>query len=170
RGRHYGISHHSLTTIGRVALAPVDVVVPELDGELGARVTEQAHSLGAAERARGLGVRHRLVQVPTTGLARALAGSPVPLSTMGRSLAEDPAPFLSAAAAGVHAARLVLGDQSSQPACSGPGARAVHALDGHHREHVTAREAQQHPVPLPEAHVDDLCPLQVRTPDDVAYP
>ncbi|HLS64206.1 MAG TPA: DUF3866 family protein [Ruania sp.] len=116
RGRHYGISHHSLTTIGRVALAPVDVVVPELDGELGARVTEQAHSLGAAERARGLGVRHRLVQVPTTGLARALAGSPVPLSTMGRSLAEDPAPFLSAAAAGVHAARLVLGDQSSQPA------------------------------------------------------
>src|SRR5690625_1741152 len=116
RERHYGISHHSLTAVGRVALAPADVVVPELDGELGARVTEQAHSLGAAERARGLGVRHRLVQVPTTGLARALAGSPVPLSTMGRSLAEDPAPFLSAAAAGVHAARLVLGDQSSQPA------------------------------------------------------
>ena len=107
RERHYGISHHSLTAIGRVALAPADVVVPELDGELGARVEEQA---------RALAVRHRLVPVPTAGLGEALAASPVPLSSMGRSLAEDAAPFLAAAAAGVHAARLVLGDQGGQSA------------------------------------------------------
>lgn len=107
RERHFGISHHSLTAIGRAALAPADVVVPELDGELGDRVREQA---------RALGERHRLVPVPTAGLAEVLDTSPVPLSSMGRSLADDPAPFLAAAAAGVHAARLVLGDQGGQPA------------------------------------------------------
>ncbi len=107
RERHYGVSHHSLTAIGRVALAPADVVVPELDGDLGARVRVQAAALGD---------RHRLVHLPTSGLQAALEASPVPLSTMGRSLADDPAPFLAAAAAGVHAARLVLGDQRGQPA------------------------------------------------------
>lgn len=107
RERHYGISHHSLTAIGRVALAPADVVVPELAGELGVRVRAQA---------RPLGERHRLVPVATEGLAPALAGTPVPLSTMGRSAADDPAPFLAAAAAGVHAAGLVLGDQGGKPA------------------------------------------------------
>jgi hypothetical protein len=40
------------------------------------------------------------------GLMDALAACPVPLSTMGRGLADDPAYFLAAAAAGRHAAQL----------------------------------------------------------------
>nr|MDQ2814371.1 DUF3866 family protein [Actinomycetota bacterium] len=36
RERHRGVSHHSLTAYGRVALARADVVVPALDGALGA--------------------------------------------------------------------------------------------------------------------------------------
>ncbi len=51
--------------------------------------------------------RHRLVHVPVGGLLEALRGSPVPLSTMGRGLDEDGAAFLSAAAAGRHAANLL---------------------------------------------------------------
>ena len=98
RDRHRGISHHSLTAYGRVALARADVVVPELDGELGDRVREQAQQLSP---------RHRLVQVPTGGLEDALRACPVPLSVMGRGLAEDRAYFLAAAAAGRHAARLL---------------------------------------------------------------
>jgi Protein of unknown function (DUF3866) len=98
RDRHRGISHHSLTAYGRVALAPADVVVPELDGEFGATVAAQAEALSPP---------HRLVRVPTDGLIEALRTSPVPLSTMGRGLAEDPAYFLAAAAAGRHAARLL---------------------------------------------------------------
>jgi hypothetical protein len=39
-----------------------------------------------------------VVEVPVTGLLDALAGSPVALTTMGRGLQEDPAPFLAAAA------------------------------------------------------------------------
>lgn len=101
RERHRGISHHSLTAYGRVALAAADVVVPELDGEVGALVTEQATALGE---------RHRLVRTAVVGLDEALATAPVTLSTMGRGLAEDPTPFLAAAAAGAHAARLLPAD------------------------------------------------------------
>jgi len=42
RERHRGVSHHSLTAYGRVALAGADVVVPRLGGELGRRVDAQA--------------------------------------------------------------------------------------------------------------------------------
>jgi hypothetical protein len=113
RARHRGISHHSLTAYGRVALARADVVVPVLPGEpvlpgdFGARVAEQASALAD---------RHNLVSVSTEGLAEALRRSPVPLSTMGRGLDEDLAYFLAAAAAGRHAARLLAqrpGDMSS---------------------------------------------------------
>lgn len=97
RERHRGISHHSLTAYGRVALARADVVVPELRGDLGALVASQAEALRE---------RHTLVSTAVDGLAEALRGSPVPLSTMGRGLAEDPTPFLAAAAAGAYAASL----------------------------------------------------------------
>ena len=98
RERHRGISHHSLTAYGRVALARADVVVPVLPGELGAQV--------AAEAAR-LGARHGVIPVAVDGLEAALRACPVPLSTMGRGLDEDLAYFLAAAAAGRHAARLL---------------------------------------------------------------
>jgi len=97
RERHRGVSHHSLTAYGRVALARADVVVPDLPGEFGSRVAAQAAPLSA---------RHDLVTVSTAGLADALAACPVPLSTMGRGLDRDRAYFLAAAAAGRHAAAL----------------------------------------------------------------
>lgn len=98
RERHRGVSHHSLTSYGRVALARADVVVPDLPGTFGARVAAQAAPLAE---------RHALVRVGVAGLAAALAACPVPLSTMGRRLPEDEAYFLAAAAAGRHAARLL---------------------------------------------------------------
>jgi Protein of unknown function (DUF3866) len=94
RERHRGISHHSLTAYGRVALARADVVVPALPGEFGARVAAQAA---------GLGSRHTIVTVPVDGLEAALRACPAPLSSMGRGLDQDPAYFLAAAAAGRHA-------------------------------------------------------------------
>jgi Protein of unknown function (DUF3866) len=97
RERHRGISHHSLTSYGRVALAPADVVLPDLPGDFGDRIAAQAQPLAA---------RHTLVRVSVAGLAEALRACPVPLSTMGRGLDEDPAYFLAAAAAGRHAAAL----------------------------------------------------------------
>jgi hypothetical protein len=101
RERHHGVSHHSLTAYGRVALASADVVVPILGGALGDRVREQAAGLGPPTG------RHRLVQVPVGGLRRCLDASPVPLSTMGRGLDADEPAFLAAAAAGRFAASLL---------------------------------------------------------------
>ena len=67
RERHRGVSHHSLTAYGRVALARADVVVPALDGTFGALV-----AAGAAR----LSGRHRIVTVPVDGLEAALRACP----------------------------------------------------------------------------------------------
>ncbi len=101
RERHRGVSHHSLTALGRVALVPADVVVPLLPGVFGQSLRRQAAALGAPSG------RHRLVEVEVDGLRAALEGTPVPLSTMGRGLDADEAAFLAAAAAGRHAAALL---------------------------------------------------------------
>lgn len=98
RERHRGLSHHAMTAFGRVALAPCDLAVPQLPGELGNAVRADLASIGA---------RHRLVDVPLDGLEEALLACPVRLSTMGREYGEDSAYFLAAAAAGRHTAALL---------------------------------------------------------------
>jgi hypothetical protein len=95
RPRHRGVSHHSLTAYGRVALAPAELVIPDgLSPELAAEVDKATGPLAA---------RHTLVRVAVQGLDEALRASPVRLSTMGRGLDEDHAYFVAAAAAGRHA-------------------------------------------------------------------
>jgi Protein of unknown function (DUF3866) len=99
RPRHRGISHHSLTAYGRVALAAADLVLPDpLTPVIAGEVERAAATLPA---------RHRLVRVPVEGLAEALLALPVKLSTMGRGFADDRDYFLAAAAAGRHAANLL---------------------------------------------------------------
>lgn len=102
RERHRGISHHSRTAYGRVALVPADLPVPLLEGPLGTLVDDQARSLVADS-----GGRLRRHDIDLAGLEDALAISPVTLSTMGRGYAQDPASFLAAAAAGRFAASLL---------------------------------------------------------------
>jgi hypothetical protein len=101
RERHRGISHHSLTAYGRVALARADVVIPALGGEFGALGVQVEAEAGQ------LRARHAIVTVPVDGLEAALRACPARLSTMGRGLDEDLAYFLAAAAAGRHAGRLL---------------------------------------------------------------
>jgi Protein of unknown function (DUF3866) len=99
RERHRGVSHHTLTAFGRVALASADLAVPDdLPAELAAAVAKDLAPLTPM---------HRLVPVGTDGLLVALRALPVELSTMGRSLDEDLAYFLAAAVAGRHAASLM---------------------------------------------------------------
>ena len=117
RPRHRGVSHHSLTAYGRVALSPADLAVPDL-AEAGRlhgiasldAVVEMARAVDAAVAQLG---RHRAVRVALDGLDDALLASPLRLSTMGRGLDGDPAYFLAAAAAGRHAAALLASDGSA---------------------------------------------------------
>jgi len=99
RERHRGVSHHSLTAYGRVALAPADLVVP-------AGLPPHLADVVRADLA-PLTSRHRLVEVDCDGLDDALRATPARLSTMGRDLDADHAYFLSSAAAGRHAAALL---------------------------------------------------------------
>lgn len=137
RPRHRGISHHSLTALGRVALRGADVVVPDLSAvacptagtsggdpgapdsqdhqsqpslvpeEMAQRVLAQAQWLAKPPS----GAPHRLVRVGVVGLYEVLRHAEVTtgvhLSTMGRGLDQDPASFLAAAAAGRYVAGLL---------------------------------------------------------------
>jgi hypothetical protein len=102
RARHRGISHHSTTAYGRIALVPADLPVAVTGDEFGALVLEQARDLAAS--AAGDVTVH---VVAADGLDEALRDTPVRLSTMGRGLDEDHAAFLHSAAAGRWAARLL---------------------------------------------------------------
>lgn len=92
RERHRGVSHHSRTAYGRVALAPADVVVPASASDL---VDPADFAL------------HRLVEVDDRGLLDVLRPEAALLSTMRRGLDDDPLAFVAAAAAGRHAASLL---------------------------------------------------------------
>jgi Protein of unknown function (DUF3866) len=115
RDRHRGVSHHTLTALGRLALARALVAVPVLDDPaLAAVVGRQLEQAGVA-------ARHELVEVAQSPpAAELLAAWGLEVATMGRGPAADPAFFAAAAAAGTLAGRLAAG------ALPGPlpGARA----------------------------------------------
>jgi hypothetical protein len=99
RPRHRGVSHHSLTAFGRIALGGVTLIAPRgLSSEFGGQIDEDL--AGQPER-------NPVVWVDTDGLEVALGLSPVPLRTMGRGFPEERAYFLAAAAAGRYAALAV---------------------------------------------------------------
>jgi hypothetical protein len=104
RERHRGISHHSLTAYGRVALCQADIPVPDLAGDGSPAMAELANAVAAGVQQLS---KHRLIMVDLTGLRTVLAASPIRLSSMGRGLDTDPGYFLAAAAAGRHAAKLL---------------------------------------------------------------
>ena len=102
RERHRGVSHHTLTALGRLALARATVAVPDLaDDGLAGLVAGQL-------RDAGIGLRHHLVQVRARPAAELLAPWGLEVASMGRGPAADPAFFAAAAAAGTLAARMAL--------------------------------------------------------------
>jgi hypothetical protein len=115
RSRHRGVSHHSLTAYGRVALRPAELAVPDFAGAARLHGIADVDALVAMapaveDAARQLAL-HRAVRVTLDGLDDALLAAPLRLSTMGRGLEGDPAYFLAAAAAGRHAATLLAQDR-----------------------------------------------------------
>ena len=105
RERHRNVSHHSITALSRVAVLPVHVAVPVLEGE-------QRDAVWAALREARLEDRHQLVEVSGAPALDLLAERGVEPDSMGRAVADDPAFFLAAGAAGVLAGRMAAGDRS----------------------------------------------------------
>lgn len=100
RDRHRGVSHHTITALERVALAPAEVAMPPMDPSRAEHV--RAQLAGAL-------ARHTLIDVDLGPAEEALRRSPVPLRSMGRGFDEDPDCFRASAAAGVRAAQLLGG-------------------------------------------------------------
>jgi uncharacterized protein DUF3866 len=95
RGRHQGISHHTLTALGTAALVGAEIALPKLSDDRRDRVLAQL------EEARLLDL-HRVVDVDLgEEIERSLAHSPVRLESMGRGYDDDPDCFRAAAAAAV---------------------------------------------------------------------
>ncbi|KAF1086511.1 hypothetical protein SPSYN_00230 [Sporotomaculum syntrophicum] len=100
RERHYGISHHTVTALGKIALTSCVVVLPELaDYRQYALVRDQLSQAWPEGK-------HSLVWEDGRPALAELAGRGIEVTSMGRSPADDPVFFLAAGAAGSYAARL----------------------------------------------------------------
>jgi hypothetical protein len=112
RPRHRGISHHSLTAYGRVALRTAELAVPDFADVSSLSGIRDLYVLPRLaprieESAAGLAELHHLHRIDLEGLDRALLQAPVRLSSMGRGLDDDPGYFLACAAAGRLAADVI---------------------------------------------------------------
>jgi hypothetical protein len=102
RARHRGISHHTLTALSDVALTRAVIAVPSLPGEYGERLEDALEEAGVWDR--HVRVDCEAGRQPAPGL-RGLA-----VRTMGRGIAEDPAFFAAAFAAGEVCGRIARGE------------------------------------------------------------
>ena len=100
--RHFGVSPHSITVLRDVALLPVHVAVPVLEGE---RREIVWGALGDAS----LEERHQLVEVSGQPAVELLEEQGIRGETMGRGRESEREFFLAAGAAGVLAGRMATG-------------------------------------------------------------
>lgn len=100
RPRHQGLSHHTLTALGRVALTKCTLVLPMMDQMRLLTIQEQiVHSaITCKHKIRIIDGRPGIVELQEKGFR---------LSSMGRSFDEDPEFFLAASAAGALAAEIL---------------------------------------------------------------
>jgi hypothetical protein len=96
RERHRGVSHHTLSALTRIALAPATVAVP---------VVEPAQQSRLDGELAGSGVWARHARADAVVSMPDVRG--VPTRTMGRGPEDDPAFFLAAVAAGAVAAEML---------------------------------------------------------------
>jgi len=94
RSRHRGVSHHTITSLGKVALTEAILALPKLKPEWEQLVHRQLTEVGLA-------VKHKLLIADSSYVLPLLEKLEIPLSTMGRGPREEEAFFLAAAAAGV---------------------------------------------------------------------
>ncbi|MBE3577435.1 MAG: DUF3866 family protein [Limnochordales bacterium] len=100
RPRHLGVSHHTLTSLGYLTYATCDVPLPVLPQE------ELRELIDWQLEESGISLRHRIIRLEARQVLDEAARYKLKFRSMGREATEDPLPFLAAAAAGLHAARL----------------------------------------------------------------
>lgn len=98
RERHRGVSHHSLTTLGELTHSSAHVVVPRMQSQQQALIEQQLNNARVTKK------HHVIWETDGSAGVDALQQRGINVTSMGRSMDDDPAFFLSAGAAGVYAA------------------------------------------------------------------
>ena len=98
RPRHRVVSHHTLSALTKIALAPARVPVPSLPEEFAGQVEDALDAAGVWER--------HVRADAAAGRAPAPDMRGIKVTTMGRDQSQDPAFFAAAYAAGEIAARI----------------------------------------------------------------
>ena len=114
RQRHFGVSHHFITTVAKACFVPVRLPVPVYDG--GSVLDEELVSSGFDDKCKSdldIGflesvVDHDFVEVSTVGGYECLSSCPVKLSTMGRGLDKDFSAFVAGFVSGKYAASFIV--------------------------------------------------------------
>ena len=101
RERHTGISHHTLTVLGKIAVTPCLVVLPYMNPVKENFVNKQLMKSGAA-------LEHRIVMEDGEPALQYLIEKDIVVTTMGRSMSQDKEYFLTAGAAGILASKYVV--------------------------------------------------------------
>ena len=117
RGRHYGVSHHTSSVLGKVCLAPCVLAMPRLPEE----AANVIYSDGTDSERLAVRGHLTLVEEGSPGLEY-LAQVGIRPTAMGRGVREDPEFFLAASAAGRVAGKL------SKVLSGLPAPAGVHAL------------------------------------------
>lgn len=94
RDRHYGISHHTLTALGKVALSPALIPLPKLTGEKRKLVWQQLEQAGITSK-------HQVIEIDEDEKAlNLLKNLDISVTTMGRDQDEEKEFFQTCIGAG----------------------------------------------------------------------
>lgn len=104
RERHQGLSHHSRITLGKAVLVPVHVGFPVMKPETRKTILEQMQESGITSK-------HSLVEEDGAQGLGLLEEHKIRVTTMGRSVAEEPEYFLAASCSGRIAAKVCAGEK-----------------------------------------------------------
>lgn len=101
RVRHYGLSHHTITALGVVALAPAIVAIPYMPISKKQLILNQL-------KLKDIDKKHRIIEKSGESGIKLLKRIGFEFNTMGRALDAEPEFFKAACAAGEIAAELVI--------------------------------------------------------------
>lgn len=121
RERHLGLSHHSRTALGKVALTRCTVPIPAWKGEKQSFIRKQLKESGIYRR-------HQVVEVDTRDLPGIMDHYGLAVTSMGRSFSDDPDFFHAAGAAGIYASMLLQASLNKAP--DGAGDKCLPAQQG----------------------------------------
>jgi hypothetical protein len=99
RPRHQGLSHHTMTSLTKIALTPAVIALPMMDEMKLNSIVDQLERRGAT-------LKHKVRVLDGSAAIDELRNRGIKMSSMGRGYEEDPEFFLAAAAAGAAGAQL----------------------------------------------------------------